>query len=887
MPSRTFIPCFAALAAITPASALAQPALAPPASAPTSTRPAARVTGTQPAAPPSAAPASRAAASRPAASATLPTPPRPAATGAARELHVLFSGDLYGRYTWPGCGARPKGKASLAHLLGAARELRARIKAEGAPAPLLVHAGSMLRPDIMGTFIFRDAPELAPEAATLLARLAFDGVAVGLFDFGASPAAFARYRKTLAGLGIPLLASNVSCTADSRCEGLYAKGGKRYRVITRGGLRVGLFAVLREDLPKRIIHRGKGELKTTDPVAFSRALLRKLREEEKVDLVVVLANLNLEDTAPTPVLDYVRDLGADAPELIVANAMYERGSDAGYLHEVRRGKTLIVGTDRFGQHLGEATLTLKRRPGADRWIVAKAQARQHDVTRFTPDASAKAPLRRFLQAMCSEVNQIIGRGVFKRPISYREFLEYMMQIMRKRTRSEVGVINDSGIADTSFPMKGRLTWEKILRAIRTETEVGHVKVSGDRLTSVLGRYALSSRYGLQVIGLTKKKGTWLVNGRPLIKGHTYRVATTRFVAGNGDHLSSFNKRTEPFESLGVTLRDLATDFFGADGEADYDSKVDVSVQKDWPDLHRRWLLYGDLVLGFALSSVAVSNGAANKRYSLPLLRRDDLVTIIGRVEASLGASTRDHVMELDVALNYGKTFTTVKVEDPEGSGSYRDDTTDAESLDRITTTFLYKLRALRNAYGDQWYIPEPYSELRLITEFTASGACSAEACPDPDDQTYHYMDLGGTLGLGLTLHPLFFLKVGAVMRGELLTPERANPDIPAKPGIYIGYLLRRWKIIADTRHPLELESRLDFYFTDFGNQLRRELTLNSKAYFSLTRRLALTLGHRLFFFDKRCKSDDVACNAQGDEASIANDILFGLAVRLDFRLQTF
>jgi 2',3'-cyclic-nucleotide 2'-phosphodiesterase (5'-nucleotidase family) len=807
-------------------------------------------------------------------------------TRGERRVHVLFSSDIYGRYDWPGCRKRKTGKTSLAHLIGAARKLRGQIAAAGDPAPLLVHAGSLLRPDIMGNFIFRDAPKLAPLAGKLLARVGFDGVAVGLFDFGASPAAFARYRKILSGEGIPLLASNVNCTADSRCEGLYDKSGKRYRILERGGLRIGLFAVLRGDLSKRIIRRGKGQLKAEDPVSFSRALVRKLRQKEKVDVVIGLANLNLENTAPRPVLDYVRALGADAPELVVANAMYERGSDAGYLHQIRRGKTLIVGTDRFGQHLGQAVLTLKR--GADqRWTVATAQSKQHTVARFAADAQAKAPLKRFLRAMCAEVDQPIGKGVFKRPISYAGFLDYMMQIMRKRTASEVAAINDSGIADTSFPMKGRLTWEKILRAIRTETKVGYVQITGARLKSLLGKHAQSSGYGLRVLGLAKKGTSWRVNGRPLIKGHTYRVATTQFVAGNGDDLVTFRPKTEGFKSLGVTLRDLATDFFGADGEADYDSKLNINVKKDFPDLHRRWLLYGDLKLGFALSTVTVSNGASNSRYSLPLLRRDDLVTITGTVEASLGASTRDHVMELDVSLNYGKTFTTVKVEDPDGSGQFRDDTVDAESLDRITTTFIYKLRALRNAYGNKWYIPEPYSEVRLITEFTDSGACSEADCPDPDDQTYRYMDLGGTLGLGLTLHPLFFVKLGAVMRGELLTPSKANPDILARPGIYLGYLLRRWKIIADTHHPLELESRLDFYFTDFGGQLRRELTLDSKAYFSLTRRLALTLGHRLYFFDKRCKSDDLACNAQGDDASIANDILFGLSVRLDFRLQTF
>lgn len=846
------------LALVSPAAADPTPATAPSSAPAPSTAPSTAKVST------------RGAASRPAVAVPV----------ARKRVSVLFTADSAGRFAWPGCRRRVAGKASFAHLLTAARELRQREQRAGYGKPLLLHGGNMIRPDIMGPFLFRDSPKLVPGIAQLLRRIGFDAVGVGLFDFGADPVAVRRFGESLRAEGLRLLAGNVSCKrpTDPTCRQLGLGAGPRYALFERQGVRIAVFGLLRADLTRRILKRSAGSLQAAEPVAWSRKLIKSLRADKKVDVVIALASVNREGDAPKPVLDYVRALGNDAPDLIVANAMYERGSTSGYLRQIERGRAVIVGTDRFAQHLGRARIELARDAG--RWKIDKVTVDQFATAGFAPEPAAQKTLGVLLRALCAEVDQQVGRGTFKKPISYTEFLDYMMQVMRRRTRSEIAVINDSAIADTSFPMKNRLTWEKLLRAIRTETSVGYVTISGDRLPLVLGKHVTSKGYGLHVLGLTKVPGKgWQVNGRPLLNGHSYRVAITAFVARGGDGLLSLRKRSEAFTSIDVSVADLATDFFGADGEAEYDKKFNINLQEDWPDLGRRWLLFGDLDLGFSLSSVSVSNGKGNARYSLPLLRRDDLVVLSGNLDLTLGASTRDHALELDVSLGYGQTWT------PDENGDLRGD----ESLDRITGTFVYKLYALRNRYGSRWYMPVPYAEARLITEFTASGECDPMQCTKPQDQTYHYMDLGGTAGVGFLPHPLFFIKVGMAVRGELLTPADAKPEITPSPGIYLGYLLRRWKIIPDVHHPLSFESRLDFYFTDLGGQLRRELTVQSKLLFSLTRRLAFTLGHRLYYFDKRCPGDDLAClmEGDGDKVSLANDFTIGLAIHLDYRLQTF
>ena len=130
--------------------------------------------------------------------------------------------------------------------------------------------------------------------------------------------------------------------------------------------------------------------------------------------------------------------------------------------------------------------------------------------------------------------------------------------------------------------------------------------------------------------------------------------------------------------------------------------------------------------------------------------------------------------------------------------------------------------------------------------------------------------------MGLAPHPLWFIKFGGVARGELLTPEAAKSDLPFRPGIYAGYVLRRIKLIEQPAYPLEIQSRLDFYLTDLSGPLRMELLVQSKLFFRITDWLTLTASHRLFLFDTKERP-----------TAVTNDFALGLNVGWDLRLQTF
>jgi len=803
------------------------------------------------------------------------------ATG-ERRFHLLFTSDIYGRYGWPGCDGAKRDGADLSQLVSAVERRRKDARQAGDGEPLVVAGGSMIRPDAMGNHIFNEGRAWAKTAVELIARVGFDAVAVGAYDFGARPDALKAYMTEMAGAGVPLLAANVVCKdpGDFRCRYIDRGKRRRYLVLERGGLRVGLFAVVREDLEKRILGRSAGSLDAKDPVKVARALVSELRRGEKVDLVVVLANLNLESNSPEPVLSFVRKLKRDAPDLVVADNMFYLKGDDFITRIHNQNGPPILGTDRFGQHLGEAVVHYGR--GSDGGVsISRVQVEMQPVAALPPEKRAARLVDDLRAELCRALNQPLGHGRFREPVTQDEFMTYVMEVMRNREGAEIALLNDGAVADTSFPMSGALTREKVLRAIRTETHLGTFRMSGARLKKVLAAY-VGGAPGLDVLGLTKNGSSWYVNSRTLLDGQHYKVAATKFVASGGDGLISL--LAERFRDSGFSLRRVVEGFFEEDRQAALDGESTIDVKTDFPDPWRRWLLFGESNVGIAMSNLSVQNGPGGKRYNKPQLLLDNVTALKLDMGIGLGASNRDHAVEADIGLKYGKTWTLTAQDELEGKSA-----TGAETVDQIRADFLYRLNMIRNRRAPgRWYLPVPYAEATLITEFTSDNTYTKS---DGSTGSYHYLELGGTVGVGFLLHPYLFAKAGFALSGELLTPSEAFAEIgeerAPRTGLYLGYKLRRLKLIASVRNPLQLESRLDYFATDLGGTRRQELSVQSKLYFGLTPYLYVTASHSLYLFDNQCTRARSECIEGENDTSVANDVALGLDLLLDYRHQLF
>ena len=801
---------------------------------------------------------------------------RPADDG-ARRFHLLYTSDIYGRFAWPGCGTKKREGADMSQLVTAVKRRSDDIRRAGDGRPLVVAGGSMIRPDAMGSHIFGEGRAWSGAAIALIKMVGFDAVAVGPYDFGARPDALEIYMKGMRRAGIPLLASNVTCShkSDFRCRQL----DRRYLVLDRGGLKVGVFAVARKDLAARILGGSAGSLSTSDPVEEARKLTRLLRDKEKVDLVVALANLNLETNAPEPALTFVRSLKRDAPDLVVADNMFYRRGDDFITRIQNHAGPPILGTDRFGQHLGHVMVRY-RRVGSG-VAVTGIRVEMQPIADLPAARRADRLVGDLRSEVCRVLHKPLGRARIKKSLTQAEFYDYVMEIMRNRAGAELALLNDSAVADTSFPMTGRMTRESVLRAIRTETSVGTFRMTGARIVKVIGPYITGAKEGLNIRGLTKKGLKWYVNNRPMLDGQHYKIAVTKFVASGGDGLISLF--TERYRDSGFKLRRTVIDFFDEDRQSALDGDLDVNLERDFPDPWNKWVLYGESDLGLLISNVRVQNDAG---YNLPLLKRDNLTTLTLDVGISGGASNRNHAVEADLTLQYGQTWTRTAGEES---------STRAETADTVRGDFLYRFNWIRNRVAPgRWYLPVPYAEATVITEVTPEGSYCTQNCDDGDaendvKETYRYLELGGTVGVGFLPHPYLFAKAGFAVSGELLTPEAALEEVgeerDARTGVYLGYKLRRLKLISNPHNPLQLESRLDYFATDLRGTRRQQLTLQSKLYFGLTPYLYVTASHGLYLFDNRCVTQ--TCAAGQNDVAVANDVAIGLDLLVDYRHQLF
>ena len=176
------------------------------------------------------------------------------------------------------------GYARIATLIAARRKAR-----ESQGPVLVLDAGDFS----MGTAFAAASREIGGELQ-LMSLMGYDATTFGNHEFDLGPDGLGQ-AIAVAGKarGIPaVLSSNTDFTAsDPSLAGLrqLSEAGliRRDLVIERGGIRFGLFGVLGKEAQ---IYTSGGAVKFSDPVESAREIVKRLRETEKVDVVIALSH---------------------------------------------------------------------------------------------------------------------------------------------------------------------------------------------------------------------------------------------------------------------------------------------------------------------------------------------------------------------------------------------------------------------------------------------------------------------------------------------------------------------------------------------------------------------------------------------------------------------
>jgi 5'-nucleotidase len=285
-----------------------------------------------------------------------------AATQGKKTFTILHTNDMHASFIGMGPAsdyspftlnddATRGGYARLAGLIAKRKEAR-----KGQGPVLVLDAGDYS----MGTAFSAATRETGGELH-LMGKMGYDATTFGNHEFDLGPAGLGKSVGAAVKAGrIPaVLASNTSFPgSDATLADLQrlTKEGvvRRYLVIERGGLRFGVLGSLGKEA---MIYTSGGATTFADPTESAREVVKILRENEKVDVVIALSHGGLEKGKDGRYIDGedVR-LARDVPgiDVVISGHSHTELKEA----IIVNGRTPVVQTGKESRNLGELVIML-------------------------------------------------------------------------------------------------------------------------------------------------------------------------------------------------------------------------------------------------------------------------------------------------------------------------------------------------------------------------------------------------------------------------------------------------------------------------------------------------------------------------------------------------
>ena len=268
----------------------------------------------------------------------------------AKSLTIIHSNDMHSHFLGapPNIDYTPSVTGDDRTLGGWARiaAVIKKVKQERSNPVLIVDAGDFL----MGSLYHMLSREQAFELR-LLSMMGYDAVCLGNHEFDLKPDGLAKIlaRARSSGNIPPIVASNVIFSAESKkddaLETIFDQGVvKPFRVIEKGGLRIGLFGLMGKDAAE--VAPFAAPVSFADPIATAQKMVAVLRETQNVDLVMCLSHSGLSEN-PKKSEDEILAREVDGIDIIISGHTHSKVDAA-----LQINNTIIVQSWEYGKQLG-------------------------------------------------------------------------------------------------------------------------------------------------------------------------------------------------------------------------------------------------------------------------------------------------------------------------------------------------------------------------------------------------------------------------------------------------------------------------------------------------------------------------------------------------------
>lgn len=842
--------------------------------------------------------------SQPTASATsqptttpAPNSPKPKyVPGVKTALTILFTNDLYGQVREFRCN-RPDVKdfnyepvdKDFSNLLHLVEQHRKMALERGEPDALLFNTGDNLATSLASRFLLEDTKkkEGSRFLVEVMKRFRYDLIGVGNHEFSVSTKRLRPFLKHAHKQGLRFSVANLVAKDPEHPIAKYTNhDGKKkspYFILERAGFKIGVFHVVPNEMEKQVSqHRVKG-ISFKDPKEVGQEIVKKLREEEKVDFVIALSHLEGRNSSGTVVREYLKEV--QGIDLMISNELRADGVPMSItVADPKTGNIQVMGGYRYGTHLGSARIKL-RRNSEGKVVQTYFQIKWFPLEPEKFDQSLRDQLLAWEKKYCDRWGTPLGKGrvVEADGMTHEQFMTYLLDTMRYLTKTEVALINQKAVKELSFPIKGYITRDDLFRAMPFNEPIVTLRLKGSQLKEIAEKYndPKDKRIKLLFAGIADGK----INGRPIAEDALYSVSTIRFIAEGAEGWIEQPKKGKHKLSIPIgpggwplRLRFMIDEHFDKSLFIPYRKtflgkravkKLDKDGNVEIPYKHRIVMLEDEVAWSFRnennLNFTSIFIGPINS--STVYNQKDTFnggffqkLQISGSLKLEFQLDTRIHLWITKVSLEYEADTNT----------QYKENTNQfpqifQENTDRIQLRTEYHFRYFSALFPNdtKWYHTSPFVELQLETEFTRGSKpnlTEKEFLTD-NNELFRHFETRAKAGLSFKLLDPLTLKIGFAWRKqwalELVLQQGKQPLVNLDHTIGASVDLELTTIplfkVADT--PINYESTANYLLTFIvggrSNQATfalHELNWDNKIAFTVVGGLEFVIGFRMTFF---------------------------------------
>jgi 5'-nucleotidase len=293
-----------------------------------------------------------------------------------------------------------------------------------------------------------------------------DAMALGNHDLDYGPDAFAACRKST---GVPVLAANL---VDGGGRAYLTADGKPYLVREVAGVRIGAFALTGRDV-QQLIEPKDRPLRTEwrDPLETARAVVKALREQERVQAVVFFGHQSRGD-------DEAMARAVPGIDLVLGTHSHHKSG----LVTIPGTQTRYIASYQYLTYVADVRLSFEE--GRLAGVAGALVPMDASIPPEPQVAAAVAQLQQRLRARRPERFAVVGRTAMQlsdEGVSERESLigNWATDELRRRAGTHVFFSTASSFRGALPP--GNVTMEDFLSAIPYRNRTARVRLRGSQL----------------------------------------------------------------------------------------------------------------------------------------------------------------------------------------------------------------------------------------------------------------------------------------------------------------------------------------------------------------------------------------------------------------------